>query len=576
MALAAFERQYEDDFSWEALEVDARGRLKASRSGAAARLHAARVARRRAQRRDEGLEEDEEDRADAERVARHEVAPPFADEAGEAGGAEEGARRPPSAAGGGDASAGEGGSAGAGAPSLGADSLRVARAPSAVRRGLVRHLCLAIDCSACAAHADLRPSRGHALTAAAATFLRRFFEDNPLGSACVVAARDGLASRLSNLSDGPLAQRRALRAARAGGWSGAFSLQNALQAAGEALRRAPAAGTREAIVLVASISSSDAGDVRATASGLRRAGVRVSVVGVGAEVFVFGDVCRRTGGVYDVAGDEDDLHAVLAARAKPPVARTTARERGADRPEGADGEAPGDAAATGAQPAPFASAGLVALGFPARARESAGAASFVGEAAALRPGGHVCPACLARVADVPSACHVCGLSLAAAARLARAYRHIFPLSEQTRERQRKDGTGNAERHKRAGTQAPGDALRRGPAAEAAGDAPRRLQEEQWRILGGGVARTDPAWIENEARLAEARAERLDADADADADAAHLPRTLCLACSEAIPRGRPRDRCAACGARFHPACGVTIRELVGNCPGCERKRADATR
>lgn len=571
VALAAFERQYEDDFSWEALEVDSRGRLKASRSGAAARLYAARVARRRAQRRDQGLEEEdvEEDGLGSRDAARMEVTEPFRDASGEASGASGVAGVPEVGA----AGPGRGGpgAVGAAVPLVGG-APRGAPSSSAIRRGLVRHVCVVLDCSSSAGLSDLRPTRGHALTGAAATFLRRFFEDNPLGSACVVSVRDGLASRLSNLSDGPLAQRRALRAARAAGWSGAFSLQNALQAASEALRRAPAAGTREAVVLVASIASADAGDVRATAAQLRRAGVRVGVVGLGAEVFVFGDVCHRTRGTYDVAGDADDLDAALAARAKPPVARKQHTNQGNATHTDAN---PNDQTATPADVAPSFASGLVALGFPARARESVGAASFVGEAATLRPGGHVCPACLARVADVPSACHVCGLSLAAAARLARAYRHIFPLPEQVRERTRNDGAGKGKqgRHKNAR-----DGAGKTPCPAHADQAPQAPRDtpnsthhvaEQWRTERGGGARSDSLWIESERLLATTQ------HAHDTSDAETLPRTLCLACSEAIPRGRPRDRCAACGARFHPACGATIREIVGNCPGCERKRADAT-
>lgn len=52
---------------------------------------------------------------------------------------------------------------------------------------------------------------------------------------------------------------------------------------------------------------------------------------------------------------------------------------------------------------------------------------LAGEACLLRPGGYTCPKCKARVAELPSLCHVCGLSLVASPHLARSYHHLFPV-----------------------------------------------------------------------------------------------------------------------------------------------------
>ena len=50
-----------------------------------------------------------------------------------------------------------------------------------------------------------------------------------------------------------------------------------------------------------------------------------------------------------------------------------------------------------------------------------------GEACLLKAGGYTCPQCKARVAELPSLCHVCGLSLVSSPHLARSYHHLFPV-----------------------------------------------------------------------------------------------------------------------------------------------------
>ena len=42
-------------------------------------------------------------------------------------------------------------------------------------------------------------------------------------------------------------------------------------------------------------------------------------------------------------------------------------------------------------------------------------------------GGFTCPRCLALVAELPSSCHVCGLTLVSSPHLARSYHHLFPI-----------------------------------------------------------------------------------------------------------------------------------------------------
>ena len=69
----------------------------------------------------------------------------------------------------------------------------------------------------------------------------------------------------------------------------------------------------------------------------------------------------------------------------------------------------------------------VRMGFPQKAAEGPTAVAFVGADCTLRDGGFTCPRCKARVLDLPSTCHVCGLTLVSSSQLARSYHHLFPV-----------------------------------------------------------------------------------------------------------------------------------------------------
>lgn len=54
-------------------------------------------------------------------------------------------------------------------------------------------------------------------------------------------------------------------------------------------------------------------------------------------------------------------------------------------------------------------------------------AESAGAECSLQPGSYTCPRCRARVGELPSECHVCGLTLVASPHLARSYHHLFPI-----------------------------------------------------------------------------------------------------------------------------------------------------
>ena len=69
----------------------------------------------------------------------------------------------------------------------------------------------------------------------------------------------------------------------------------------------------------------------------------------------------------------------------------------------------------------------VRMGFPQRRPEGPDSVALIGKECALLSGGFTCPRCLALVAELPSSCHVCGLTLVSSPHLARSYHHLFPI-----------------------------------------------------------------------------------------------------------------------------------------------------
>ncbi|KAF5841880.1 Ssl1-like-domain-containing protein [Dunaliella salina] len=180
--------------------------------------------------------------------------------------------------------------------------------------------------------------------------------------------------------------------------TGAVSLQNALDTGVALLRNIPPYGHREMLVLFAALSTCDPGNIFDSIKEAKAAKIRVSLVGVAAEVHVCRRMTQETGGSYGIALNETHLSDLLLAHAPPP---------------------PALAGNTGAE--------LVCMGFPDKGPDAPASAVFVGAEARLCAGGYVCPRCAARVAELPGECHVCALTLISSPHLARSYHHLFPV-----------------------------------------------------------------------------------------------------------------------------------------------------
>jgi transcription initiation factor TFIIH subunit 2 len=98
-----------------------------------------------------------------------------------------------------------------------------------LQRGIIRHLVLVLDQSLAMLERDMLPNRHRRVAQHAATFVREFFEQNPISQLGIVGMRDGVAVRISDMGGNPAEHLERLKEAEAQDPQGNPSLQNALE-----------------------------------------------------------------------------------------------------------------------------------------------------------------------------------------------------------------------------------------------------------------------------------------------------------------------------------------------------------
>ncbi|PNP54196.1 hypothetical protein THARTR1_05403 [Trichoderma harzianum] len=250
---------------------------------------------------------------------------------------------------------------------------RLLRDTTPLQRGIIRHLVLVLDMSFAMAEKDLLPTRYRLTLSYAAAFVREYFEQNPISQLAIVGMRDGVAVR------------------------------NALEMCRGALFHAPSHGTREVLIIYGALLSSDPGDIHDTISNLITERIRVSVVGLSAQVAICAELCSRTNAgdesQYNVAMDETHFKDLFLAITTPPVNRTKEQS----------------------------TSSLLMMGFPSRTLAPGGTTSYCACHSKPCREGYLCTRCGVKVCRLPSECPACGLTLILSTHLARSYHHLFPL-----------------------------------------------------------------------------------------------------------------------------------------------------
>nr|XP_008538057.1 PREDICTED: general transcription factor IIH subunit 2 [Equus przewalskii] len=272
-----------------------------------------------------------------------------------------------------------------------------------VRLGMMRHLYVVVDGSRTMEDQDLKPNR---LTCTLKHRPVNFGRNMNFCSVCIYRILFKVDYSISVLGN-PRKHITSLKKAVAMTCHGEPSLYNSLSMAMQTLKHMPGHTSREVLIIFSSLTTCDPSDIYGLIQTLKAAKIRVSVIGLSAEVRVCTVLARETGGTYHVILDESHYKELLTHHVSPPPASSNSE------------------------------CSLIRMGFPQHtiaslsdqdAKPSFSMAHLDSSSEpGLTLGGYFCPQCRAKYCELPVECKICGLTLVSAPHLARSYHHLFPL-----------------------------------------------------------------------------------------------------------------------------------------------------
>ncbi|KAM6954146.1 general transcription factor IIH subunit 2 [Aplochiton taeniatus] len=284
---------------------------------------------------------------------------------------------------------------------------RVFESHGQVRLGMMRHMYVVIDCSRTMEDHDLKPNRLTATLKMMENFVEEYFDQNPISQVGIITTKNKRAEKLTDLAGNPKKHRAALKKAVDTVCVGEPSLYNSLSLAMQTLKHMPGHTSREVLIIFSSLTTCDPASIYEMITTLKSLKIRVSVIGLSAEVRVCTVLTRETGGTYHVILDESHFKELLMFHVKPPPASTSSE------------------------------CSLIRMGFPQHilaslsdqdAKPSFSMAHLDSSSdPGLSLGGYFCPQCQSKYTELPVECKVCGLTLVSAPHLARSFHHLFPL-----------------------------------------------------------------------------------------------------------------------------------------------------
>ncbi|XP_008334087.1 general transcription factor IIH subunit 2 isoform X2 [Cynoglossus semilaevis] len=278
-----------------------------------------------------------------------------------------------------------------------------------VRLGMMRHLYVVIDCSRSMEDQDLKPNRLTSTLKLIEKFVDEYFDQNPISQIGFITTKNKRAEKLTDLAGNPTKHTTALKKAVDTVCGGEPSLYNSLNLAIQSLKHMPGHTSREILIVLSSLTTCDPANIYELIKTLKTLKIRVSVIGLSAEVRVCTVLTRETGGLYNVILDESHYRELLMMHVKPPPATTSSE------------------------------CSLIRMGFPQhtvsavmdRDAKPSFSMSHLDSSSSCDPGlslgGYFCPQCHAKYTELPVECKVCGLTLVSAPHLARSFHHLFPL-----------------------------------------------------------------------------------------------------------------------------------------------------
>lgn len=379
------------------------------------------------------------------------------------------------------------------------------RITTAIRRGLIRYLLIAIDCSKASAETDYKPCRLQVSKSCVKKFITEYFDQNPISQISLAVTRDRVAQKITDLSGNPRSQIHKLDSLL--NMTGLASLQNTITLGISMLKHIPNYGHREVLVLFSSLSTCDPGDIFSTIKDAIALKIRISVICLAAEVFVCKQIAELTGGSFSVALDATHLSELLALHTLPPPEVQQRKE-----PLVTD---------------------FIYMGFPKRTFDTGGCGlfGFEGKRMKLSSTAYICPRCSTRTTDVPTQCCVCSLQLNSSSHIARSHHHLFPLPNFTEHVVKRIIIMDSSSSSGSATQAAYHAV--------------PVEESALTVDRANASSIDGAHLSKE-----------------------TGRHRCRGCLQSLlVPGLAVSSCPLCSSFFCLDCDLFIHDSLHNCPGC---------
>ncbi|NXG10720.1 TF2H2 factor, partial [Sakesphorus luctuosus] len=281
-----------------------------------------------------------------------------------------------------------------------------------VRLGMMRHLYVVVDGSRTMEDQDLKPNRLTCTLKLLEYFVEEYFDQNPISQIGLIVTKSKRAEKMTELSGrevvffgfhfGLLCKEKIFR-------------YDTFKRIFCSVRHMPGHTSREVLVVFSSLTTCDPANIYDLIKNafffclksLKAVKIRVSVIGLSAEVRVCTVLARETGGTYHVILDEGHYKELLMHHVSPPPASSSSE------------------------------CSLIRMGFPQHTiaslsdQDAKPSFSMVqlenNSEPGLTLGGYFCPQCRAKYCELPVECKICGLTLVSAPHLARSYHHLFPL-----------------------------------------------------------------------------------------------------------------------------------------------------
>lgn len=274
-----------------------------------------------------------------------------------------------------------------------------------IRRGLIRYLVVALDCSQSATERDFRPTRLEVCKGGLQKFIGEFFDQNPISQLSLIMTKDRIAEKCTDLSGNSKAHIEKLQNVAV--TKGVASIQNTIELAMSNLRHIPNYGHRELLIVYSSLSTCDPGDIFTTLKSAILMKLRISVISLVSEIYVCKAIAEQTGGTCTVALDAQHFLELLMIHTAPPPQEQQL--------------------ITGAENQQELLADLIYIGFPKRTFDFQPLLGFEGKKMKFSETSYVCPRCHTRTTDIPTQCCVCGLQLNSSSHIARSHHHLYPV-----------------------------------------------------------------------------------------------------------------------------------------------------